>query len=149
MVDLGFLLISFFVITVQLSKPGGMTMVFPRPGPPIELGESKALSFILGSGNTIWYYDGDFITALRENRIKKTAYSPGGIRQVIMNKQNYLDMADKKEGRDGLMLLIKPSTTSTYKNVVDALDEAVITGVKRYAVLKLSKEEGGWIRLAQ
>ena len=39
------------------------------------------------------------------------------------------------------MLLIKPGAKSTYKNVVDALDEAVIHDVKKYAILEPGTDE--------
>ena len=48
MVDLGFLLITFFVITAELSKPVTMDLFMPKEGPPIKLRKSDALTFLLG-----------------------------------------------------------------------------------------------------
>jgi hypothetical protein len=52
-----------------------------------------------------------------------------------------LKTSDKKEGRNGLIFLIKPTKQSTYKNVVDALDEVSINDVKKYMLLEPSAEE--------
>ena len=39
------------------------------------------------------------------------------------------------------MLLIKPSSKSTYQNTVDALDEVMINEMKRYAIIDFPKDE--------
>jgi biopolymer transport protein ExbD len=149
MVDLGFLLITFFVITTELSKPNMMNLYMPTDGPPMDLGESNALSFLLGKNNTVYYYNGNWDEAKKKGEIFKTTYSGSdGLRKVINEKQHRLDASIKmnKEGRDGLMLLIKPGNEASYENVVDMLDEATINVVKKYAVVKLSEEEAGFLK---
>jgi biopolymer transport protein ExbD len=47
MVDLGFLLISFFVITTELSKPTALNLIMPTKGIAMDLGESNALTVLL------------------------------------------------------------------------------------------------------
>ncbi|MBL7738392.1 MAG: hypothetical protein JNK14_04180 [Chitinophagaceae bacterium] len=49
----------------------------------------------------------------------------------------------------GLMLLVKSGPGASYKNVIDALDEATINGVKKYALLSAGKEEEDWMSRAQ
>jgi biopolymer transport protein ExbD len=144
MVDLGFLLITFFVITTELSKPTMMNLYMPADGKPMPLGESNALSFLLGKNNTVYYYNGNWDDAKKKGEVFKTTYSPAeGLRKIINEKQHRLDAGIKmnKEGRDGLMLLIKPGKEASYENVVDVLDEATISIVKKYAIMKLSDEE--------
>ncbi len=149
MVDLGFLLITFFVITTELSKPTMMNLYMPTDGPPMPLGESNALSFLLGKNNTVYYYNGNWDDAEKKGEIFATTYSGSeGLRKVINEKQHRLDASIKtnKEGRDGLMLLIKPGNEASYENVVDLLDEATINAVKKYAVIKLSGEEARFLK---
>ena len=149
MVDLGFLLISFFVITTEMSKPTVMNLYMPTDGPPMDLGESNALSFLLGKNNTVYYYNGNWDDAKKKNAIFSTTYSSkDGIRKIINEKQQHLDatISKSKEGRDGLMLLIKPGSETSYKNVVAVLDEATINVVKKYVVLKLSDEEAEFLK---
>jgi biopolymer transport protein ExbD len=149
MVDLGFLLITFFVITTELSKPTVMDLYMPKDGPPTDLGESNALSFLLGKNNTVYYYNGKWEDAKKKNEIFATRYSSkDGLRKIINEKQHRLDatISKNKEGRDGLMLLIKPGKETSYKNVIDVLDEATINVVKKYAVIKLSDEEADFLK---
>jgi len=142
MVDLGFLLITFFVITTELSKPVTLNLNMPKEGPPITLGESDALTVLLGKDNIVYYYHGDWNDALKTNKIFQTNFlAKNGLRKVIREKQQRLDVINTKEGRDGLMLLIKPGEEAIYSNVIDMLDEALINDIKKYAVLKPNEEE--------
>ena len=147
MVDLGFLLITFFVITTELTKPTVMNLYMPKEdGPPMDLGESNALTVLLNE-NKIYYYNGKWDDAIKTNTIRETNLSGNNdLRKIIGDKQKKLDVtATSKEGRDGLMLLIKPNRKASYKNVVDVLDEATITMVKKYAIIKLSADEKVWL----
>lgn len=148
MVDLGFLLISFFVITAELSKPTAMDLYMPKDGPPMPLGESNALTLLLEKDNTIYYYNGDWKDAVKTGNINKINFSgANSLRNIIKEKQKQLDASSKsKEGGNGLMLLIKPGSGASYKNVVEALDEGTINMVKKYALMKISADEVNWLK---
>ena len=148
MVDLGFLLISFFVITAELSKPVALKLTMPADGPPMDLGMSNALTIIPDADNTIWYYFGKWEDAEKAGTIYTATFAGNNsIRNVITAKQQQLDNDIKsKEKRDGLMLLIKPTPNASYKNLVDVLDEATICRVQKFAVLKLSLPEAAWLK---
>ncbi|MFC0776349.1 ExbD/TolR family protein [Terrimonas alba] len=146
MVDLGFLLISFFVITTELSKPMVTNLAMPKEGPPVDLGESDALTVLVSKSNTLFYYHGDWNKAAEAKAILKTGFSPNaGIGDVIRQKQKWLDVHNKRDGRKGLMLLIKPGPDADYGNVVDMIDQALINNVEKYAVLKSQPEESQYL----
>lgn len=142
MVDLGFLLITFFVITAELSKPAVTKLNMPKDGAPMPLGKSNALTVLLRGNNTLYYYEGEWKEALAAKQIFATSFDPrNGLGRLIREKQQGLDRAGTREGRDGLMLLIKAGDQASYTNLIDALDEAIIHDVKKYAVVKPSPEE--------
>ena len=152
MVDLGFLLITFFVFTTTMSTPKVTDLFMPNDKPvtiPPELPNSLALSLLLGDNNKVYYYNGDFNEAAGANKIFETNYSTyEGIGKIIRQKQKDIDASGKfADGRKGLMLLIKPTSKSSYKNVVDALDEAAINDVRKYAIIEPANEEIYYIRL--
>jgi biopolymer transport protein ExbD len=145
MVDLGFLLISFFVITTELSKPTAMDIAVPKDSnsTPSEIGDSYALT-VIPNGDKVFYYEGAFDKASKEKKITGTTIEE--LRKIIIQKQLRLDDKTKyKEGREGLMLLVKPTEKANYKSIVDILDECTITQVKKYALLKISEEETDWL----
>jgi biopolymer transport protein ExbD len=148
MVDLGFLLIAFFVITAELNKPSVVHLNMPKEGgPPTPLGESNALTLLLDANNTLYCYHGDWKKALSAGEIFETNFSiSNGVGKIIREKQQRLDATNKTEGRNGLMLLIKPGAEASYQNVVDALDEATINVVKKYAIVKIEPEESAWMK---
>jgi len=149
MVDLGFLLITFFVFTTTMSTPKVTDLFMPKDDSihTQPLPNSLALSLLLDDNNKVYYYNGDFKEAANANKIYETNYSTlGGIGRIIRQKQKDIDASGKfADGRKGLMLLIKPTSGSVYRNVIDALDEAVINDVRKYAIIEPASEEINYI----
>ena len=139
MVDLGFLLITFFIFTTTMSQPTTMKLYMPDDRDSTPLGESKALTVILGNNNKVYAYEGAFEDALRQNRIISTNNDESeGIGNIIRQKQKRLANSNTKTGKVEMVLLIKPTKQSTYKNIIDALDETTINGVKKYMIIDAS-----------
>ena len=147
MVDLGFLLITFFVFTAEMSKPSTLKLYMPKQeGPPTKLAMSNALSVLLDDNDRVYYYHGDWKDAFATNQVFKTSLSVSdGLGKVVRDKQKWLDVNNLKEKRNGLMLLIKPGKGASYKTVIDALDEALINVVSKYAIVSLTPEEAAWM----
>jgi biopolymer transport protein ExbD len=145
MVDLGFLLITFFVMTVEMSKPVATKLNMPKDSKVqgTEVPESASLTVLLGHNRDIWYYHGFLEDALKENRIYKTTFSyKNGLGDIIREKQIELDNNPlMKEGRGELTILLKPASNANYTGIIDVLDEVTINGVKRYALMKITNEE--------
>ncbi|HEV8271269.1 MAG TPA: biopolymer transporter ExbD [Chitinophagaceae bacterium] len=152
MVDLGFLLITFFVFTTTMSTPKATDLFMPKD--PTNTKDSTkllndlALTLLLDDDNRVYYYNGIFKDAVIANEIFESNYSTyEGIGKIIRQKQKDIDASQKfVDGRKGLMLLIKPTSKSSYKNVVDALDEAVINDVKKYAIIEPAYNEIEFIK---
>ncbi len=134
MVDLGFLLVTFFMLTTTFSKPQTMEInmpVKPKGNEVVEDNQnavkaSKALTIILGADNKIFYYSG---VPDKANPPEKTDYSAEGIRKVLLEKNRTVK---------DLVVLIKPTDESNYKNMVDMLDEMNISDIKRYALVDVA-----------
>lgn len=143
MVDLGFLLVTFFVFTSELSRPHSTNLVMPKEGNDMPVGESLSLTVLLGKDNKVFYYEGNWDPAM----IHITNYSvKEGLGKVIREKQSRLDLHPVNgEGREGLMMMIKPGPDASYKNVIDAMDEKLINDVRKYAILKPGAEEKAFL----
>lgn len=141
MVDLGFLLITFFVLTTTWSRAHVAKLNMPAEGPASEAGNSAALTIVPIAGNKVFYFHGEWSDALRKGSYGTTGYEfNGGIGDVIRDKQIAMDRS-YKGGRKEMVLLIKPSPEASYGNVVSLLDETTINDVKRYALMNLTSEE--------
>jgi biopolymer transport protein ExbD len=147
MVDLGFLLITFFIFTTTLAQPSITKLTMPadtRDGvPPNELKDGLALTFLLGDNKRVYYYHGSWEKAKRTNSVLETNFSyRNGIGSIIREKQQAIDASlNYPEGRDGIMVIIKHGKKATYQNTIDVLDEMLINAVKRYAIVDIAAEE--------
>ncbi|MCG2612979.1 biopolymer transporter ExbD [Terrimonas sp. NA20] len=145
MVDLGFLLIAFFVMTTEMSKPAVTKLVMPKEttdGHVNKICNSTALTLLIG-GEKLYYYVGDWEQAQDAGEVYETSFSvKDGIGKVIRERQAWLGKEKiSGEGRDGLVFLIKPGKEANYQQVIDAMDETQINGVKRYVIVSPGEEE--------
>ena len=168
MVDLGFLLITFFVFTTTMSTPTAMQLYMPKDTDKQEeqnkAKESGALTIMLGSDNTVYYYEGQLKVDATGNNFKSSNFKD--IRQVIIDKRKSVieahqhdsgceeiwakNKGDKNSCKDkDLVIVIKPNEEATYKNTVDILDEMTINNIKRFAMVDISPEENQLIKVTQ
>jgi biopolymer transport protein ExbD len=134
MVDLGFLLITFFIFTTTMSQPSAMRLYLPKdtdkPEEQNKVKESGALTIMLGKSNGVYYYEGE----LKPDGSNFKSSNWKDIRQEIIDKK-------KSTKPDDFVVMIKPDVESTYKNMVDMLDEMTINDVKRYALVDIFDTE--------
>lgn len=139
MVDLGFLLITFFMLTTTLSKPKAMELVMPdkkidETVKQPEVKCSHAITIILGKENKVYWYECPNDAEGGIPQMNQTDFSANGIRKVLIKK-------GKEIGDDKFVAVIKPLDTSKYVDMVDILDEMKITGTKRYAIVDLTEDD--------
>ena len=144
MVDLGFLLIAFFIVTTELSRPRTANLNMPKEGPPIPIGNSSVLTVILAGNDKIYYYRGNWEDAVKQDEITRTHLTSNSLRNAIIQQKHLLNSNGNE--REDLMLLIKSTHDASYKNVVDILDEVLINDVKKYAIAKTDAAELAWIK---
>jgi biopolymer transport protein ExbD len=134
MVDLGFLLITFFIFTTTMSEAKVMHLVLPKDvkNHPNEAKASAVITLILGNNDKVYYYERDSAQTMKPTDFKR-------LRDIVIDKKNRTDPAD-------FMVIIKSTNEATFKNSVNVLDEMTIDGVKRYAMVDISPVEDDFIR---
>ncbi|HZK64803.1 MAG TPA: biopolymer transporter ExbD [Puia sp.] len=135
MVDLGFLLITFFVFTTSISQPTALSLALPQDVPdPVRQTqpESGALTLLLAGHDKIFYYE-------KNNPHTMRAVSFADVRSVIMDKKTRTKPSD-------FMIILKPGPESSYRNTINILDEMTINTVKRYALVDISPDEFQWMK---
>jgi biopolymer transport protein ExbD len=138
MVDLGFLLITFFIFTSSMSESKA-TDLYTTAGDEAtsKLGESTALTVLLTGGDSIYYYQGKWEEAAQNHGLQLSSFDVSkGIGNIIRSKQKALGPKSAE-----MMLLIKPTQRATYNNLVNVLDEVLINNVKKYAIMQPTENE--------
>jgi biopolymer transport protein ExbD len=138
MVDLAFLLITFFMLTTTLSKPQSMSLGLPSKeddktkDKPLKVDENRTMTVLLGDNNKMTYYMGLLATPIAGP--KDISYGKEGIRKELQKrKRSVLEYTGNKD--KGMIVIIKPSKKSNYRNLVDILDEMAIVDVPTYAIV--------------
>ena len=171
MVDLAFLLLTFFILTSTFNKPKAMELNFPAD-PKDEkkhMPVNNALTFLMTGDDGIYYYYGEFYP---EKNVKneppttliKTDFSDSGLRKILLDRNkptidaiNNLEtryksreiadttfkrLVNKQKGlKSALTVLIKADEKASYKNVIDVIDELNISNVGKYAIVDIAKSE--------
>lgn len=163
LVDLAFLLLTFFVLTSTFSKPKVLRMIFPekleKDNPNVKPPEVKnGLTILLTENDQIYFYNG---ALNKETEMIRTDYTKKGLRSILvernaplidklkklqieLGKANENDTATKnrveREAKEAqiaskLVVLVKHSKDATYENVIDVVDEFLITQVAKYFVV--------------
>jgi biopolymer transport protein ExbD len=140
MVDVGFLLITFFMLTTTLSKPKAMELVMPdkddkvdeKDRPPVKC--SNAITIVLGKNHKVYWYECPEESQNGIPNFNETSFSPNGIRKVLIQK-------GKQIGEDKFVAVIKPLDDSKYYDMVSILDEMKITNTKRYAIVDVTDDD--------
>jgi biopolymer transport protein ExbD len=179
MVDLGFLLITFFIFTTTMSSPTSMNLSMPKDAKDedqIKAKASGALTIMLGKNNVVYYYEGELLPD--GSNFLTTTFK--GIRDIIVKKKTDVIKAHQhtescteiqqkaKAGRPDvsppippdpnwqnacrdkdLVVVIKPDDEATYENTVNILDEMAIADVKRYAMVDLFPVEKDLIKATE
>lgn len=141
MVDLGFLLITFFMLTTSMSKPSSMTLNVPHKDKKDlktePLKASKVLTLFMGREDDIFYLDGIAADDDKAKADLKTTRFGAELREVIFQSKNRINSQNPADadGTPPFVVVIKPLPVSNYKNMVDVLDEMAITKTKRYALV--------------
>lgn len=160
MVDLGFLLITFFMLTTTLAKPNILALVMPEKDIKKEdvepVKESKVLTLLLGANDKVYWYEG-----ITDAKLDSTDYAAEGLRSVILNKMDRVKeqfglQTYKRKNKEGveeefndgsyINVIIKPMKEARYKNLVDALDEMAICKVRYYVILDVSSLEEQFVK---
>ncbi|RZJ50901.1 MAG: biopolymer transporter ExbD [Chryseobacterium sp.] len=132
MVDLGFLLITFFMFTTNFTKPHVMDLGLPAKVPvdiPIDnvIKDKNQVTFILGKDNRVFYHQSNK-DDLNSSNLKETDFSGVQISKIISEAYS------KAPTKEIFTVIIKPTDDANYKNFVDVLDNVAISKKERYGI---------------
>jgi len=141
MVSVSFLLIIFFMLVGELSKPKVMDFYAPNCNEDDRYfgcslsNENRTMTLLLDDNNKIITYSGLIYVPLVAP--KEVAYGRNGIRKELLERNKWVLEYSAQLGKPGrgVTVIIKPSKNSNYGNLVDILDEVKITGINSYSIV--------------
>lgn len=140
MVDLAFLLITFFMLTTSLSKPKSMDLAMPdQKGKPSNVDENRTMTILIGDNDKAQCYMGK----LAETTPREITLGSRELRNELATRKKEVLAYSTVKGKpeQGIIVLIKPGKKSNYGNLVDVLDEMAIADVATYAITDLDEKE--------
>lgn len=165
MVDLAFLLLTFFILTTTMYKPSTLQLTFPvppeNPNEKPKLDKvNNALTLFLTKKDQILYYKDAFKPG--ETQLTRTDFSAVEKMLIEMNKPTverinelskqlnekkiekfvYDSLKNEAQKRpEALFVIIKPEKDAKYRNMIDIVDEMDISGIGKFAVQDTIKPE--------
>jgi biopolymer transport protein ExbD len=139
MVSISFLLIGFFMISSELRRPQAMGLSLSSEKSCGEYQgcnmEDRTYTILLGDDDKIVSYRGLLIAPLSNPYEFK--YGRNGIRKELLKQNNKMKDYSAHIGKPnrGIIVIIKPSKKSNFKNLVDILDEMEIVGIPTYTII--------------
>ena len=135
MVDLAFLLITFFMLTTSLLKTRAVLVAMPDKTDDghIKVPASRSLTLCLGKNNQLVVYRGEVGNPIEQPQVCN--YESNSLRKLL------LSVKQKVSAQGNLIVLVKPSQHAVYGNLVGALDELTIAGVKNYAITDITNDD--------
>ena len=137
MVDLAFLLITFFILTTTLNKPKAMELIMPDKddkNTQMPVPETRTMTLLLGKGDKLEWFVGE----PGKSTPQIEGYGKNDLRKTLIDENQKI-----KDSHGGLpmIVVVKPSSESTYKNVVNVMDELNIVDIEQRAIVDITPVE--------
>lgn len=126
MVDLAFLLLTFFILTTSFNDLKILELPMPDKGEPQEISANNIINVVLAENKKVYWWVG------LDGKVYQTNYSNNGLRKLLI---------EQTKANPKLMILVKPKDQAKYENVVDILDEIRIVGASRYAIVDFTADD--------
>lgn len=124
MVDVAFLLLTFFMLATVFSRPQAMEINLPESDVPIEIAESKVLTLRGGDDDNIYWNMGT---------------EPG--ESIPYSELNALLVRQRQALGDDLIAILKVDREGSYVNIVDMLDEIKLAGVTKFSIAPFTAQD--------
>ncbi len=132
LVDVAFLLLTFFMLTTSMSRPQTMEINLPPDETKVDVPESNLLTLFVNAKGDIFWSIGSFQSAKRIEFVKLRAF---------LKEQN---TANPK-----LITLLKIDREGKYNTMVNMMDELNLANVTRFSLAPMLEADKALILKAQ
>jgi biopolymer transport protein ExbD len=138
MVDLGFLLITFFIFTTKMQENKAFGLNMPTDGEGTVTMNSATITLTMKQNGVVDYIEGNEQNIIQKGTV--ALYGNPSLRDQLIDKRKRII---QQLGTDSnYTVLIQPTNFTNYKEIIDLLDEMTINDIKKYVLLdaKTDKE---------
>jgi biopolymer transport protein ExbD len=140
MVDLAFLLVTFFMLTTTLNKPKAMDLIMPDKDQKTNLQEpvpeTRSMTILLGKDHKLEWFIGQIQKPLTPPTVDN--FGKDGIRKVLLDESKRIREAS---GGKPMIVLVKPSDKSVYGDMVNIMDELNIANIDIRAIVDITQSD--------
>jgi len=138
MVDLAFLLITFFILTTTLNKPKAQELIMPDKDDitkdQLPVPETRTMTLLLGANDKLEW----FVGSPGKSTPTVIGYGKNDLRKTLVDQDNAIKASHSGQP---MIVIVKPSAQSTYKNVVTIMDELNIVDIEQRAIVDITPVE--------
>lgn len=141
MVDVAFLLLTFFMLTTTFSKPNTMEVNLPsKDMSEVKVAESNVLTIRVTEGDKAYWNIGF------EEPKPFELYDKSGEKPTISNEfrdilKRESEKIKQRVGEDVMAIVLKFAKKAQYRNLVDVLDELNILQYKRFSIADFTEQD--------
>ncbi|RXK59148.1 biopolymer transporter ExbD [Lacibacter luteus] len=140
MVDLGFLLITFFIFTTELSKPKAFGLHVPDDNDvlvPNQTIESATITLQMKGNGIVDYYEGFENHPIQKGSL--TLYKQNSLRDHLVDKRKRI--IEQLHTDSNYTVLIAPGIEASYKEIIDVMDEMRILDIRKYVLIDATAQK--------
>ena len=123
MVDVAFLLLTFFMLTTVFSRPQAMEINLPESESNVQIAESKLLTLRVAADGAVYWN----IARNTPERTTMDSLNPILVREL--------------RARPDLVTLVKVDREANYVSTVDILDELQLAEITRFALAPMTPQD--------
>lgn len=138
MVDLGFLLITFFMFTTELLKPQAFGLHVPDDKDvrvPNQTPQSSTITLQMKGNGVVDYYEGMEHKPIQKGTL--TLYKQNSLRTHLIDKRNRI--LKQLNTDSNYTVLIQPNSETSFKEMVDVMDEMKILDIRKYVLVDVKQ----------
>ncbi|HLZ16567.1 MAG TPA: biopolymer transporter ExbD [Cyclobacteriaceae bacterium] len=135
MVDLAFLLLTFFILTTTFSKLNFLDIIMPeKTGEQTPVSAKRVLTLILDEGDKLYWQTGS------ESKPQSLRFAHDPVNRLLTSKNTTIEK---------MLVVVKPTDRIRYKNLVDIMDAISIAKIERYCIVDATPEDEALIKASK
>lgn len=134
MVDVAFLLLTFFMLTTTFSKPNTMEINVPPENMEVKVAESNILTVRIVQNDSLYW-------TMASDVPKAIAMYDKSDKGMLLGNALKTVLQEKSSQNDKIVVVIKLDKKAKYRNLVDLIDELNLMKIDRFSLADFTEDD--------